>query len=288
MHDDNFVSWPPSPQLAIAVFPYIRSLYYNMWREFVFPYEMNFNRQILGLPLAEPPRRNNNDDDDADQRRIAQRNGEGGLVGLLQGVLDALDPDDEENRNANGQGDGNVGEGDQDDVVVDVEVIVDGDEVNNIALADLPNGVGQQPGAGHEGAEAEAPPAAPQPQQDQQPQNNHEAPQAPPRRFDLGTLLSNFSNALVSSLILPGISFAMGEALRLSLPSSWTTASPRFAWRQRPGLLQQQWGRSLVGGCIYVVMKDAIRFYAKYRKVSAMGSRRVKNVDRPRRGRNNR
>ena len=290
MHDEHFVSWPPSPQLAMAVFPYIRSLYYNMWREFVLPHEIEFNRQILGLPPTEPVR-----NDEGDQQRVAQRNGEGGLVGLLQGLLDALDPDDEENGEANlgdgqaAQGDANVGEGDQNQVVVDVEVVLDEEEVNDVAPAGLPNGVDQGPGGEHEGAEGEAPQPAAEPQQGQEPQHNHEAPPAPPaRRFDLGTLLSSFSNTLVSSLILPGISFAMGELLRLALPSPWTMLSPQSASRQRPGLLQQQWGRSLVGGCLYVVLKDAIRFYAKYRKVVAMGDRRVKNVDRPRRSRSNR
>jgi hypothetical protein len=123
-------------------------------------------------------------------------------------------------------------------------------------------------------------------------QVQHEAPQAPPaRRMGLGALLSSISNAVVGALILPGVSFAMGEALRLVLPKTWTSSSARNPWTLyggfggRPGLLQQQWGRSLVGGCLYVVLKDVIRVYAKSRRVVAMGNRRVKNVDRKRAGR---
>jgi hypothetical protein len=80
------------------------------------------------------------------------------------------------------------------------------------------------------------------------------------------------------------VSFAMGELLRLALPKQWTAASsfPRGS-TMRPGLLQQQWGRSLVGGCLYVVLKDFLRLYTKYRKVAAIGNRKVKNVDRARR-----
>jgi len=119
-------------------------------------------------------------------------------------------------------------------------------------------------------------------------QGGHEVPQAPPRRMGLSAILSNVSNAIVGALIMPGISYAMGEALRLVLPKAWTTVGPRNPWSRygmvgRPGLLQQQWGRSLVGGCLYVVLKDVVRVYTKSRRVAAMGNRRVKNVDRRRR-----
>lgn len=288
MHDDHFVSWPPSPQLAMAVFPYIRSIYYNLWREFVFPHELNLNRQILGLPPADT--RGNN----REQRRIVERN-EGGLLGFLQNVLDALDPEGEENRGGDGENPQGEQEGDNAEGPnrIDVEFVLEADQGAEAALNDIPNGVdGVDDLPGLEAQPRLQPQpqqeAAAQPEQNQENRNNHEAPPAPPaRRFELGTLLSNFSNMLVSSLILPGVSFAMGEALRLVLPKSWTTTPPRFAWGQRPGLLQQQWGRSLVGGCLYVVAKDVIRLYTKHRKVAAMSVRRVKNVDRPRRSGNN-
>ena len=76
----------------MTLFPYVRSIYYNLWREFVLPYEIKLNRQIMGLPPIEQIEGQQG----ASQRRQAQRNGDGGVVGLLQGILDALDPDDEE------------------------------------------------------------------------------------------------------------------------------------------------------------------------------------------------
>jgi len=284
MHDDGFLAWPPSPQLALAVFPYIRSIYYNLWREFVFPYEMKLNRQILGLPPLDP-RQNNAAA--RENRRNGDRNGEGGVIGFLQNILDALDPDDEEQAGIDIEGEvrievhqeeGPAGENnDNQDGELVFEVVVEEGEAeengdnNGEAPAEVPNVPdGEIPQGGNE--------------QENHPDEQHEAPQAPPvQRAGIGTILSNVSNSLVNALILPGISFAMGEMLRLALPKSWTAAPSVRFWGLRPGLLQQQWGRSLIGGCLYVVLKDAIRLYAKNRKVAAMSNRRVKNVDRRRR-----
>ncbi|PHH87635.1 hypothetical protein CDD83_8602 [Cordyceps sp. RAO-2017] len=93
VHEDDFLRWPPSPQLALAVFPYVRSVYYNLWRELVLPYEVRLNRQLVGLPPVEAGRDAGRDAAD-DGAQGQQRNGEGGVLGLLQGLVDALDPDD--------------------------------------------------------------------------------------------------------------------------------------------------------------------------------------------------
>ncbi|KAF9765443.1 hypothetical protein IL306_002268 [Fusarium sp. DS 682] len=308
LHDDTFLTWPPSPQLAMAVFPYVRSVYLNLWREFVFPYEVNLNRQIMGLPPVEPRR----DQPPANERQPEQRNGEGGVVGFLNGLIEALEGDDVDE---DGQDDAGPAGQDGDGGVV-IELVIeevdrddqDGfdvgpaeqnegpyDEPANAAPAPRPAGEAQEDQP-HDPAHVPqdeprdvvvAPAAAPDGGNENQAaqQNRHEAPQAPPaRRPGLGTILSGVSNAIVSALILPGVSFAMGELLRLALPKQWTSASsfPRGS-TMRPGLLQQQWGRSLVGGCLYVVLKDFLRLYTKYRKVAAMGNRKVKNVERARR-----
>jgi hypothetical protein len=292
----------------MAIFPYIRSAYYNLWREFAFPYEVQLNRQLQGLPPL-PPQQNGR----GNRRRDGDRNGDGGVMGFLQGLLDALEPEDEEPRAAPGGGEQirivheevNADEGEEDGEVL-VELIIEevvqdenGDPVEgdaqggvdfpaqpiDIQLPQEPEPPQQQQQPGQQGDEGRQAPPQDQPQVQQ---GQHEAPRAPPaRRPGLGSILSNISNAIVSALILPGISFAMGEALRLVLPKTWTATPAYGSWTRhvgRPGLLQQQWGRSLVGGCLYVVMKDMVRLYAKHRKVAAIDNRRVKNVDR-RRGR---
>ena len=40
-------------------------------------------------------------------------------------------------------------------------------------------------------------------------------------------------------------------------------------------LLQEKWGRSLVGGCLFVVLKDAVMLYARWRMVEMHRKRRV-------------
>lgn len=323
MHDEAFFTWPPSPRLALTVLPFVRSVYYNLWREFVLPYEVKFNRQILGLPPVDPNANNGNRA--VNQRRNDHRNAEPGFVGLLQGILDALDPDDEDDDpqgRGNGvdrieivQGDADVGEdGEGGEVMFElrIEEIEEVEENQGPAAAapaegDVQVEVRVEPQDGDaaieqgEGAQAaeehnqgDAAPNPPPEIVNHQDQPQHEAPQPPPaRRMGLGTILSSMSNAVVSALILPGVSFAMGEALRLILPKAWTGSASRGPWAMyagaggRRGFLQQQWGRSLVGGCLYVVLKDVVRVYTKSRRAAAMGNRRVKNVERRRGGASN-
>lgn len=250
------------------------------------PYELQLNRQLLGLPPQEQPPQAANARNNAPRNPGAGRNREPGIIDLLQTLLDALGGDEEDlvNRNDGApNGEAAPGDGHEDRLLLElvIEEIPDGED--NAAL--VQPGV-QLDNVGNEQVEE----LQPLPGQDNQGEpGNHEAPPAPPAaRVGLGGILSHLSNAIVSALILPGISFLAGEALRLTLPSKWTTISPRNAWLRssalmRPGLLQQQWGRSLVGGCLYIVLRDLVRVYTKSRKVAALANRRVKNVDRPRR-----
>ncbi|KJZ73301.1 hypothetical protein HIM_07305 [Hirsutella minnesotensis 3608] len=292
MHHDDFVSWPPSPRLAIAVFPYVRSIYGSLWRELVLPYEIKLNRQLIGLPAEEQP--GNAGRQEANR---AQRNAEGGILGILQGIIDAMDAEDADQpevlevdngdelraqADVEAQGEivlevqiGEVGD-DEDEIPVDFEPLDMAQEMEEPQQDEV---VGEVPAP----ANARAVPVVPN-------GPGHEAPQAPPRRLGVGALLTNISNTIVSALVLPGVSLAMGEALRLVLPRAWTSMGPRNPWSfhstvGRPGLLQQQWGRSLIGGCLFIILKDAVRVYSKSRRVAAMNTRRVKNVERRRRGR---
>lgn len=239
------------------------------------PREVRYNRILAGLPAEEPRR------DGAQNRN--QRNGDGGLIGFLQNVIDALDPEDER---PEGQRpgieivheEGPVPEGaEEGEVVVDVELVIEDVPDEEVQEDEAPQ-VEDQPEEGQDinvEPENQLPedqfPAVPE--EPAEPEHNHEAPQAPPaNRPGLGAILHSVSNSLVSALTLPGVCFVVGEALRVAVPGS-----------RQQGILRQQWGRSLVGGCLYVVMKDVVRLYAKHRKVQALSNRRVKNVKRTRR-----
>ena len=89
------------------------------------------------------------------------------------------------------------------------------------------------------------------------------------------------AHTLVGALLFPAISSLSGELLRLLLPLSWTTP-PRirngmFGSRVvgARGLLQEKWARSLVGGCAFVVLKDAVGLYVRWRMAEMHKGRKV-------------
>lgn len=99
--------------------------------------------------------------------------------------------------------------------------------------------------------------------------------------------LTDIINNMATSLALPTISWLMGELIRKAIigPSITSAVWKRWGFTPAPtGLLQHRWGRSLVGGCLFVVLKDALVLYAKYRGAEAKKNRSIKEV--PKRNRN--
>ena len=103
-----------------------------------------------------------------------------------------------------------------------------------------------------------------------------------PRRERAVLTTSSLADTILGALIFPSIAAAMGELLRYSLPSSWVnppSSAPSTSWlwglittggkvdgKGRPtGFLQTRWGRSLVGGCLFVGLKDAILLYVRWK-----------------------
>lgn len=107
------------------------------------------------------------------------------------------------------------------------------------------------------------------------PQQNAAAAPLRPRRPVTG--LSSVLNYFAGALMWPTVSYSAGALLRLTLPSSWVT---RPASGPATGILQERWGRSLVGGCLFVVLKDALFLYVKWRAMINRPYRRIKNVNR--------
>ncbi|MCJ1286953.1 hypothetical protein MMC26_006300 [Xylographa opegraphella] len=123
----------------------------------------------------------------------------------------------------------------------------------------------QQPGQGaaQEGGEVNA----------DQGQNQRPAPQAP----NLLISTNRVADAVVGALCFPVIASVMGKLIEVGLPRSWTVPS---GVRHRPGLLQTRWGRSIIGGCLFVVMKDTLLLYSRYRIAQDHRKRRVVDYDR--------
>jgi len=84
-------------------------------------------------------------------------------------------------------------------------------------------------------------------------------------------------NFIAGALLWPGVCYGAGELLRRILPARFVT-KPLSG--PPTGLLQERWGRSLIGGCLFVVLKDAFFLYVKYKKMMNHPYRRIKNSDR--------
>ncbi len=96
-----------------------------------------------------------------------------------------------------------------------------------------------------------------------------------------GLVLNNFFSlpqTIMGALVFPSISAAMGALLQVALPRSWTT--PPGRWDRYPaGFLQSRFGRSIVGGCLFVVLKDTLMLYSRYRLAQDHKKRRVVDYD---------
>ncbi|PHH59097.1 hypothetical protein CDD81_3808 [Ophiocordyceps australis] len=306
----DILHWPPSPRLVMAAFPLVRSIYRSIWDQFVRPYDVKLNRQIQGLPAEGPTPRHTT---------IVGRDTVLYIVlWLLRVSMEFVDF---------GQPPGHDGHDDDNDHdaaamnaarLMELRAAIDagqvGDEVEDQdgqPMVDGIQGPAEAPGQnepqdgdeprGHDNAAGDGrhgmlmPPNVVVDVQWQEPAQganaageNNEALRAPPVTFSIVDFLSKMTNSIVGSLLLPGVSFAMGEALRLVLPRSWTTVAPRDFWGRsigggRPGLMQHRWGRSLVGGCLFIVLKDVATLYVKSRRVAQLKVRKVKNVQRQRR-----
>lgn len=99
------------------------------------------------------------------------------------------------------------------------------------------------------------------------------------RQNDLIHETSNLADTVLGALLFPAISASMGGLLKLILPKSWTTPPP-FLDRGKVGLLQSRWGRSVVGGCLFVLLKDALVLYCRWKLAQTHRKRRVLNYDR--------
>ena len=112
-------------------------------------------------------------------------------------------------------------------------------------------------------------------QQEQAEQGNPgpDQPAAQPQRANnLVVSTSRVADTVFGALMFPAVSAAMGAIMKIALPSSWTVVSTN-----RKGLLQSRWGRSIVGGCLFLVLKDTLLLYSRYRLAQDHRKRRVVN-----------
>ncbi|RDL42158.1 uncharacterized protein BP5553_02137 [Venustampulla echinocandica] len=91
-------------------------------------------------------------------------------------------------------------------------------------------------------------------------------------RQDIST--AHIATTVMGALFFPAISSLMGDLLYRLLPakSVGRGIGVRLAGR---GLLKEKWGRTVIGGCLFVVLKDVVTLYCKWKKARDFGKRRV-------------
>ncbi|KAL2355315.1 hypothetical protein BJ546DRAFT_973079 [Cryomyces antarcticus] len=252
---DNIGSWPPTAALSFALLPYVRSAYNALYDYVWAEKERKWLREIL-------------------PRSGAEQGGDAGAGDQAQPADVADDEDD------------NI-----------FELRVDGDFLEDWGEAGGDDEIqGEEPvpqmiwGMGQNNGDQDAPPLDAPPLADAAPpQEQPAAPPPPPhvhqeRRLTVST--THLAETVLGALLFPTISATMGELLRLALPSSWTTpalASWTLRGGSRPGkatgILQERWGRSIVGGCLFVVLKDAVMLYVRWKMAMGHRKRRVLDYD---------
>jgi RING-variant domain len=88
---------------------------------------------------------------------------------------------------------------------------------------------------------------------------------------------SGIGETVLGALAFPAVAAGMGGLLSYVLPQAWMSSAN---WMNgRPGLLRHRWGRSVVGGCLFVVLKDALVLYCRWKLAQTHRQRRVMDYD---------
>lgn len=253
-------SWPPSASLCFSLLPYIRAAY-NKYMETVWG-----KKQRQWLKEIQPRAGETDDAQAADDQRDEDdlHDQDDAILALDLDVR--IDLGDEDDADEHFHDDFHVLPGEPVDPngahPFDAPPLADNDPAAHAA--------GQVPGH-------DAPPQ--QQQQRQQRPNAQPRPRArPARERNLIWQGINLADTVLGALVFPSIAAAVGELLRLGLPKGWTTP-PNYFLSRPTGLMQQRWARSLVGGCLFVAVKDAVMLYVRWRMAQSHRRRKVLDYD---------
>ncbi|KAL5113290.1 hypothetical protein ACEQ8H_008839 [Pleosporales sp. CAS-2024a] len=271
------LQWPPSAAFSFAALPYLRGFYNAFYQRVCLPQEQQWLTEIQPRARTE---------DAADGQPEANHD---------HGPHNHdHDPDDEH------------------EVVDDIEIEVGFDEIfgnwnvggadanheheqDHVAQARPLNAPPLNDGEVPVLIEVEVRDAAPAPNVGQQPRRQRVRDEG---HFD--SLTNSLADTILGALVFPSIAAAMGELLKHTLPSSWVKVPPgpsSMSWLGgwvsmggkvdgggRPtSLLQTKWGRSLVGGCLFVGLKDAVLLYVRWKMAQNHRRRRILDCDENRR-----
>lgn len=94
------------------------------------------------------------------------------------------------------------------------------------------------------------------------------------RNIDITKVMTTVAGALA----FPAISSAAGDLLGMTLPAKLVGRNVNVRFGSK-GLLKEKWGRTIVGGCLLVVLKDVVTLYCKWKKARDFGKRKILNYD---------
>ncbi|TVY47515.1 E3 ubiquitin-protein ligase, partial [Lachnellula occidentalis] len=120
-----------------------------------------------------------------------------------------------------------------------------------------------------EGGEADGAPNA-APVQNAAPAENRQVNRNWQRDIDL----VDVATTTMGALAFPVISSLMGDFLNLVLPAK-LVGKGLYMKIGPKGLLKERWGRTIVGGCLFVVLKDVVTLYCKWKKARDFGKRKI-------------
>ena len=98
-----------------------------------------------------------------------------------------------------------------------------------------------------------------------------------PRQDEIVEGTSGIGQTVLGALAFPTISAGVGGLLSFALPAEWMSGSNSM--NGRAGLLRHRWGRAVVGGCLFVVLKDALVLYCWWRRAQGHRQRKIMDYD---------
>jgi hypothetical protein len=282
------LQWPPSAAFSFACLPYLRGFYNAYYDRVWAPRERRWLKEIQ-------PRAGTED---------GLENGNGDIQFEFGEVHDHdHDHDDEHDHHHVHDHDHDHDHHAEEAIEVEVDLDIFGDWNNGGAAHDHNDDIIEP------AHPLEAPPLDNQgrvPLADQEAAPAPDIPAQPRQRVHRERGIAFNTNSLMDTilgaLIFPSIAASMGELLRITLPVSWvtpprgvTTTSWLGGWLgagamqggkgRSTGFLQTRWGRSLVGGCLFVGMKDMVMLYVRWKMAQNHRKRKVLDHDESRKGR---
>ncbi|KAF2153773.1 hypothetical protein K461DRAFT_253872 [Myriangium duriaei CBS 260.36] len=257
----DVLHWPPSASMTLAALPYVRSTY-NAYYKRVWGHHMQRWAREIQPRQTSSEEGQNNDAAAANQNDRGQQPQEEEEEGIFEIRVDGNLWDD--------------WNGDDNDEPPQPQ-----------PQAQQQNAVAPERRDDRQAAEAlvEVPGQAAQEPAQQPAQQQDRALFQGERRLSIST--SGLAERVLGALLFPTIAGLSGELLRICLPRSWTTGSTwsfsaagGFRAGGQGGFLSRKWGRSIVGGCLFVVLKDAVMIYVRWKMAQQHRKRRVLDFDR--------